>query len=493
MSLLSFTRPDGIHFEFDALTGKWTAQKEGHRPSSSQSLGTLNDRVEKWIAPPTGKKVSPVAPASEMFTVGLAGVARDHSPSMEGFYGAPALPSMKIKLANAKLAWQEGDVQLVRYQTGGTDTKESWQSAHMPFYFLNPSVFTDEDRQTWDAVAIAHTAATLLVQGHRKLAEAWDKLNPVDSKIYRMREIRDRDSHKPIEYLLEPVARVGTSENREFVSISPRWPVIKAIAPTTTLAPDEFNDWVSDNGRLRHPSGVEVALVSVGAMSPSFQVSRPDPKGGSRQALYESSEFADVFRLGRATAELAGMKVSPVVEWKGSGDWLDRGVSWPKKVETEAVAIFATNERHRTSSLPTPFVLQTDESKPVGHPQWRQNLRQPSTTYRPTSPADTMLAQRDALAQAFEALIGPLRPTLAQVYTRLKDMHTAALREAHQVAQEEEAPETPEQAQARLDRYFKRVLSQASVTVMASDLAKVVEGLDLNPAVSPPSRRSARP
>lgn len=493
MPLLSHTQPDGTQFDFDSMTGKWTARRDGHKPSSSQSLATLTERVEKWAEPAGGKKAADAQ--VELVTVGLAGVKRSHSMSSSGFYGAPDLPPMGVRVVNAKLAWKDGQVAMVRYQEGGSASKEAWQSASQPCHFLNPATFTAEDRSVWEAVAMAQTAAAMFKQGQVKLAEAWDRLNPVDSVVHRMDVTRDPSSRQISGCRLEAVAICPAYENRDYVAISPRWPVIDTLAPKTALDPAEFTGWESDDGRLRHPSGVEVSLSEVGSMSPTFQVSRPDPAGGPRQVLFEGSMFAEAFRLGRATVALADRQAVPVTEWRAHREWLSHGVMWPSLVQTEGLAIFAISEQFRSTDLLTPFVLQSGEEEQAEKRVWRRVMREPHATYRPESPADVLLEQRATLAAAFEAVIASLRATLQLIPARLDAMHAAALQSAYATAQEEETPETAEVAQARLAHYFKRVQSQASQQVAASGLAMTVKNLVLD-APTPPTpaatgRRSA--
>lgn len=478
MPTLKTTTPEGIHYAFDPLTGQWTATAEDRKPTSSQSLFTLVERIKKWKSAEPSQKVVVTNP--DPILAGLAGVSSIHS-HQSGF-----VPDLAIKSLTGKIDCVGNEIQLVRYQES---EKDSWLSARLNTYLLDPRTFEKEDDAYWVAAFAQHQGHLALLEAERALAHAWREQSSDDTKIIRMSGRLQSSSARPDEDLMRPITweevpRALQSETRTYAAISPSWPVLTGPS-VLTISEEELMEWPIDaTGAMRHASGVQVHLREVSHAFARFEVMRPDPqKVGPPQVLYSSSDFSAVFRLAQLTVEVVKQKLPMVTQWRASSSqWLpDESTSapyWPILVQTQAAGLVFVNEDRQSSEI-VPFVLQAEVSSgrkegAVEHPVWKSQSRSPGTRYLPCGPADVLMDQLTFLRKCKETFDEMLEPALKDGVARLEKLHTAALANAYNDGIDGEPIDLPT-ATARLqnafDRFSRKALALEPVRALVQELA----------------------
>lgn len=501
MPVLTYTA-NGVTYTYAPLKKQWTASAEGRKPTSSESLSALDDRVKKWTAPPPAKP----APTSEPITTGLAGVARGGSSSNH------QAPSFRVVGLTGKVNWNDQGASLVRFQKKASS---SWESARPDFYVIDPSTFDEEDTTFWKAAAIQREFKLIDLAAERALAVAWNQASPLSSSPVRMAGRGDRVTPAnviegvPISF--QPVSSVPTHENRNYASFSSAWPVFTAGTQGQPSEAD-FESWVERaDGRWEHTTGVVIELSEVSAYSATFKVLRPADQG-PMQEVFQSRDFSEAFQLAQMTVRVQEKALQPVTEWMGDFDWINEeknyAPSWPSKVETVAAAVIFSPDAHRISGPePVAFVLQRREkqrysTEPVAsHPVWQKVS--PSSVYRALGPADVLLAQKDTLEALRTEVLSPLCMVFQNSNERLEKQSSAALAQAYHDGGDGET-RTVEAAERRLSLYLERIVMQAKSSPQVKQIQELVSTFRFTvdtPAVeldepttdTPRARRSRRP
>jgi hypothetical protein len=500
MTTLSFTNAKGATFTFDPVAGQWTAQAEGRKPTSSQSIATLTERVDKWFTPPPlpKKNAAPVVKRTELKPVALVGVEFNTN----GVNRNSHLPALTISTLTGKVGWGQNGAELASYQKKDTKT---WATSGRPLFAIDPQTFEDSDEAFWVAAAMVNHYEALLQKAEYDLASAWLAHNPVNSHVMRMEGRMDKGVYGkavPLSLVLAP--NVDRHEARYYTVAQPNWPVFPGPL-ALKLDPKEMDGWTTlANGALQHTSGVEVALTGVSSR-PDFTLTRPGDDG-ERQTLYSGHEFATVLRLGRITAQIMAEDVPAQPMWKGTtgfGGKPNDALSWPRKVNTVALALLFTNEQFRHGEDIEPFVLQTvhkasHETKAAPtYPIWRSAKRDIEVTYQPEHPADALRAHRkpiQAMRKALKASVAALAQEAEAILTR---QHRAALTAVYN-AEGDGEPETEGTLTRRLAQFFQRAQRLALQTpeVKAAEVlvATLKEDLaDTLKQVSPSAKPTATP
>lgn len=501
---------NGVTYTYAPLKKQWTASAEGRKPTSSESLSALDDRVKKWTAPPAKP-----APTSEPITTGLAGVSRRGSNSN---HQAPSFSVVGLtgkvnwNDQGAALSWNDQGAALLRFQKKGST---SWESARPDFYVIDPSTFDEEDTTFWKAAAIHREFKQIALRAERALAAAWNQASPLASSPVCMSGRGDRANPSsviegvPISF--QPVTSVPAHENRNYASFSSAWPVFTAGTQVTPGEAD-LEAWLERaDGSWEHATGVVIELSEVGSYSATFRVLRPGD-AGAMQEVFKSRDFSEAFQLAQMTVRVQEQNLQPVTEWMGSLDWTNQtghhAPSWPTKVDTVAAAVIFSPDAHRISGPePVAFALQVREKqgysteKVLPHPVWEKVS--PSSVYWTPGPADALLGQRAELEALRVKVLSPLAVVFQNSNERLEKQSAAALAQAYHDGGDGET-QTVEAAERRLNVYLERIVLQAKsslqvkqiqdlastfrFTVDAPKEASVVPSTD-----APRARRSRRP
>jgi hypothetical protein len=503
MNQLTHTDDNGVTYAYDPLTSQWSASAEGRKSATSQSLQSLQDRVQKWTAPPS-KKARP--PDQELASVGLAGIP--YSPNS-------SIPNLKATGLLGKLAWEEQGATLVRYRES---PKDSWQSARLTTQLLDPRTFEADDHAFWAAVALTHHGEAVIDAAEKKLAAAWGQHTPVDTQIIHFTGrlgAKTLDPKHPYAQsspiVWKEMAVAPKSENRNYAATSSAWPVL--VAPSEFKPNDEeMAKWpTQSDGSLQHASGVKVVMSKVFSLHADFKVLRPDGQG-NLQCVYTGDSFFTAFRLAQFTVKINNQALPEVSQWQASSNlWSKDGfhpVSWPSLVKTQAMGLMFTKDKYHDQYTIEPFVLQTlkqsnrhslrhslaETSAPLADLVWKSVSRQPDVVYLTPGPSDVLLDQLSSLRDWTSKTQQALESVLNTWSVRSNRLHNAALNQAYNDVADGDSCE-PAAALQRLNHYFDRITRAAAATPEARALDQTIAAMrfEVEPAsVSKPvrSRRS---
>jgi hypothetical protein len=412
---LQTTDAQGVVWNYEVSTRKWTASFSGQK-SSSAKLDTLRDKVARWhvasAASPQAKLDAATAtPAQAPVEAGLLALTLGHgSPSHGGIY----LPRMDIlaKAIAVKIEWSDksASAQVTRYKSVDDDGWKSSRPDHLVLF--NPSQMSSLAKQFFERWLVLRTASLAFANMEHAVASRWWGMKEDTTQSWRC-DMKGMHSNAGSVSSME----TGTGHS------SSQWDVLQPTADQKArFAPEQTGDLACN--------GVRVSLSMDGGW-PSFRVL--DHSGAERF----SSRYSDVsMAIAAAAAQVAPDAPQGAITWSAQSEWLSRRhstLSWPTAWSTQAAAAIAVPEEHRSNPRATVFALGYHHPEMESHftstryqsndkiahttPYWRA-IADRNLSLRPAGPEDAALLHLDGLRQELEQFLlahGPAKMELDEV------------------------------------------------------------------------------